>query len=248
MHAADGTTLHIVPAAPDLARAAADIVVATIRAKPDAVLALPTGSTPLGMFSELVDRIREGAVDVSWARFFCLDEYLGLTKADPNSLTGWLFREFFIPAGIDAAHVQTVPSDSADPVAAAREYENAIAAVGGFDLVVLGIGPNGHIAFNEPGSAADSRTRVIDLTPESQEQAAAYWRGSFPAPTRAMTIGVGTLLDAAKLVLMATGEGKADILHAALRGPITPDVPASLLRTQPEKLIVIADQAAASRL
>ncbi|MDQ3692935.1 MAG: glucosamine-6-phosphate deaminase [Chloroflexota bacterium] len=248
MRVADEYTLRIVLTAADLARSAADVVSETVRDKPDAVLALPTGSTPLGMFTELARRARAGTTDFSRTRFFCLDEYLGLSMEDPNSLTGWLFREFFTPAGIDAAQVHTVPSEPADAEADAQAYEDAISRAGGLDLAVLGIGPNGHIAFNEPGSTRDSRTRVLDLTPESRDQAAAYWQGTFPAPSRAMTIGVGTLLEAAKIVLIASGEAKAGILHAALRGPISPAVPASLLRPNPEKLIVIADAAAAREL
>lgn len=240
--------LRVVPTADDLARAAADIVVTTVAERPDAVMALPTGSTPLGLFAEIVRRIQAGEVDFSRARFFCLDEYLGVDADDPNSLTGWLFREFFNPAGITPDQVQTVPSQANDAEAGAAAYEAALAEAGGLDLAVLGIGGNGHIAFNEPGSPVDSRTRVIDLTPESQDQAAAYWEGTFPAPAQAMTIGVATLLEARAIVLIATGDGKAGILREALRGPISPRVPASLLRTKPEKLTVFVDAAAARDL
>lgn len=240
--------LRVVPTADDVARTAADIVTGVVAAKPDAVLALPTGSTPLGMFKELVRRIRAGEADFSRVTFFCLDEYLGVSRDDPNSLTGWLFHEFFEPARIDPDQVNTVPSEPSDPVAEAAAYEAKLAAAGGLDLAVLGIGENGHIAFNEPGSSVESRTRVLELTPESQDQAAAYWQGVFPAPTQAMTIGVATILDAGQILLIATGEAKAPILHRALRGPITNDVPASHLRTAPEKLTVLIDQAAASAL
>lgn len=244
----DSFTLRVVPTSHDLARAAADIVINVVTNTPDAVIALPTGSTPLGMFNELVRRIQADEADFSRVRFFCLDEYLGVSKEDPNSLTGWLFREFFDPAGISAAQVHYVPSESVDPVADAAAYEAALASAGGLDLAVLGIGGNGHIAFNEPGSEVDSRTRIIDLAPESRDQAAAYWSGTFPAPSQAMTIGVATLLEAAAIVLIAAGEAKAGILHQALRGPATPDVPASFLLTRPETLTVIVDAAAARDL
>ncbi len=240
--------LRVVPTADDVARTAADIVTGVVAAKPNAVLALPTGSTPLGMFRELVRRIHAGEADFSQVRFFCLDEYLGVTRDDPNSLTGWLFREFFDPAHIDPDQVEIVPSEPEDPIAEAAAYEAKLAAAGGLDLAVLGIGENGHIAFNEPGSPVDSRTRVLELTPESQDQAAAYWKGVFPAPTHAMTIGVATILDARQILLIATGEAKAPILARALRGPITDDVPASHLRTAPDKLTVLIDQDAAAEL
>jgi glucosamine-6-phosphate deaminase len=240
--------LRVVPTPDDVAQAAADIVTNVVAAKPDAVLALPTGSTPLGMFKELVRRIRAGDADFSRATFFCLDEYLGVSRDDPNSLTGWLFREFFDPAGISPNQVEIVPSEPGDPVAEAAAYEASLAAAGGLDLAVLGIGENGHIAFNEPGSTVDSRTRVLDLTPESQAQAAAYWAGNFPAPTQAMTIGVATILDARQVLLIATGAAKAPILEQALLGPISDDVPASHLRTVSEKLTVLIDQAASGTL
>lgn len=244
----DSIDLRVVPTADDLARTTADLVIHTVTERPDAVIALPTGSTPLGLFGELVHRILDGEADFSHTRFFCLDEYLGVDADDPNSLTGWLFREFFNPAGISPAQVHIVPSQFGDAEAQAADYEAELASAGGLDLAVLGIGANGHIAFNEPGSPVDSRTRVLDLTSESQAQAAAYWEGSFPAPKQAMTIGVATLLEARRIVLIATGEAKADILHEALRGPVSPRVPASLLRTKPEKLTVIVDAAAARRL
>jgi glucosamine-6-phosphate deaminase len=245
MHDAHTFQLQVVPSSADLARAAADRVVEVVTRKPAAAIALPTGSTPLGMFEELVRRIRAGDADFSRVRLFCLDEYLGVSKEDPNSLTGWLFREFVEPAGIAPSRVHTVPSEPINPIAEAAAYEAKLAAAGGLDLAVLGIGGNGHIAFNEPGSPLDSRTRIVDLTPESRRQAAAYWEGTFPAPTRAMTIGIATVLDSAAVVLIAAGEGKAEILRLALLGPVSPAVPASLLRTQPDKLTVILDAAAA---
>lgn len=240
----EAVDLRVLPSADDVAREAAGVVAGVVAAKPNAVLALPTGTTPLGMFKDLVRRIRSGEADFSRATFFCLDEYLGVSREDPNSLTGWLFREFFDPAGIEPGQVETVPSEPADPIAAAAAYEARLAAAGGLDLVVLGIGENGHIAFNEPGSTRDSRTRLLDLTPESQAQAAAYWAGSFPAPTQAMTIGVATILDARQILLIATGAAKSPVLERALRGPITDDVPASHLRSAPEKVTVLIDKAA----
>ena len=240
--------LLVVPTADDLAWRAADAVVDLVNRLPTATIALPTGSTPLGMFEDLFRRIRAGEVDFSRVTLFCLDEYLGVSKEDPNSLTGWLFREFIEPAGIKLSQVRTVPSEPADAVSEAAAYEAALAAAGGLDLVVLGIGGNGHIAFNEPGSPLDSRTRVIDLTVESREQAAAYWDHDLPAPTRAMTLGIATLLEADRIILIASGEAKAGIIREALRGPISPRVPASFLRTQPEKLTVILDAGAARDL
>jgi glucosamine-6-phosphate deaminase len=227
-------------------RAAAHIVTETVRGKPEAALAVPTGSTPLPMFAELIARVRRGELDLSRVHLFCLDEYVGVATMDPVSLTGWLSRLFFIPAGIPVSHVRTLPSTDPDPAAGLRAYEADLAARGGLDLAVLGLGANGHIAYNEPGSAADSRTRVLTLTPESVTQAAGYFAGR-TVPTQAMTIGVGTLLEAHRIVLIVTGAGKTAILRRTLSEPMCADVPASWLRLAGNRLTVIADEAAAGQ-
>jgi glucosamine-6-phosphate deaminase len=240
--------LTITPDEATMSRLAADIVSETITRLPEATITLPTGSTPLGMYAELVERVRRGELDCSRVHIFCLDEYLGLTPRDSNSLTGWLERVFLIPAGIDATRVHALPATDPDPTAAAARYEAALAARGGLDLAVLGLGPNGHIAYNEPGSSADSRTRVLHLTDESVAQAAAYWEGAPVVPERAMTIGVATLLEAKRIVLIVAGASKAEILRRSLRDPMSAAVPASWLRLAGARLTIIADEAATSQL
>lgn len=225
---------------------AARIVADAARANPSLVLALPTGGTPLGMFQALVRMVESGDLDLSRAQFFCLDEYVGVTPDDPNSLTGWLFRSFMDPARVPREHIHIVPSNEGDAGAAA--YEAELQAAGGLELAVLGLGPNGHIAFNEPGSPADSRTRVLDLTQQSIDQSAAYWAPGTPVSTRAMTMGIGTLLEARRIVLIVSGEKKAEMLRRALDDAPSAEVPASWLQLAPEKTVVIADEAAAARL
>jgi glucosamine-6-phosphate deaminase len=149
------------------------------------------------------------------------------------------------PARVPRANIHTVPATAADPEAATRAYEAELAALGGLKLAVLGLGPNGHIAYNEPGSAADSRTRVLQLTQQSIDQATAYWAPGTPTPTTAMTMGVGTLLEAERIVLIVSGSSKADMLRKALEEAPSADVPASWLQLVPEKTLVIADEAAA---
>jgi glucosamine-6-phosphate deaminase len=227
---------------------AAEIVVEAVHANPKLVLALPTGSTPLGMFRALVEKVRRGEVDLSNVTFFCLDEYVGVEPDDPNSLTGWLLREFMDPAGVRPDQIHMVPASADDPHAAVEGYEADLRAFGGLDLAVLGLGPNGHIAFNEPGSQRESRTRILELTPESIEQSSAYWSEGTPTPTTAMTMGVATLLEADRVLLIVSGEGKAEILRRALKDAPSADVPASWLQTVPEKTLVIADEAAAAGL
>jgi glucosamine-6-phosphate deaminase len=226
-------------------RAAADVVAATVGRAPEAAIAVPTGSTPLPMFEELIDRVRRGDLDLSRIQLFCLDEYVGVAPSEPNSLTGWLARVFLNPAGIPPEHVHTLPSTDPDLDGAPLRYEQALAAHGGLELAVLGLGGNGHIAYNEPGSPADSRTRVLTLTPESVAQAAGYFEGR-TVPTQAMTVGVGTLLEAREIVLIVTGAAKAGVLRRTLDEPMTAEVPASWLRLAGDRVTVIADEAAAT--
>ncbi len=245
---ADNFTVQVAADYEQMSELAADAVSAAIEANPATVLTLPTGETPRGMYHELVSRIVDGRLDFSGVRFFCLDEYLGAAIDDEASLTGWLREVFLEPASIPAANTHLIPSTAAEPAAAAAAYDREIIDAGGFDLAVVGIGRNGHVAFNEPGSPPDSRTRVIDLTAASREQNAAYHDGRQMIPARAMTVGLGTILESRSIILIASGEGKADILRQALEGPITSDVPASHLRTAGARLRVIADAAAVSRL
>lgn len=240
--------VEVLPDAAAVGRRAADIVAGAVAAKPDLVLALPTGSTPLPMFEELIARVERGDLDLSRVRLFCLDDYVGVTPDDPNSLTGWLRRVFIEPAGIPWDHVRAVPADAPDPEAACADYEADLAAAGGLDLAVLGLGPNGHIAYNEPGSAADSRTRTLDLTPESIAQAEAYWQPGVSTPDRGMTMGVGTLLEAKRIVLIVTGGSKDEVLRRSLEGPTTAEVPGSWLQLAAGKTTVVADEAAATGL
>ncbi len=240
--------LHVVADYAEVSRLAADIVTRVVQEQPSAAITLPTGETPRGMYQEIVRRIRESVLDFSNVHFFCLDEYWGKGIDDETSLTAWLNEVFIQPAGLDSDHVHFVPSEAKDPVGAADAYEQEIRRHGGLKLAVVGLGRNGHIGFNEPGSPIDSRTRIVDLTDESRNQNAAYYDGKQSIPDKAMSMGVGTILDADLIALIVSGSAKADILKATLEGPLTSDVPGSFLRTAGERLIVIVDRDAASKL
>jgi glucosamine-6-phosphate deaminase len=240
--------LTVVPDERAMGEAAADVVAEVVSGMPNAAISFPTGRTPLFMFDVLAARAARGEIDFTQVEFYCLDEYLGLTAADPNSLTGWLWSAFLSRIGADRKRVHELPTTAADSSAAAAAFDAALSERGGLDLSVLGIGPNGHIGYNEPGSPVDSRTRVIVLTPNSSRQAAAYWDNVAPAPEQAMTMGVGTLLDAKRCLLIVSGPDKATILRRALEEPIGPEVPASWLRRKGRSLEVIADEAAISQL
>ncbi len=246
--AASEIHLHVVADYAQVSRLATDIVTRIVRETPDAAITLPTGETPRGMYAELVRRIQAGELDLSAVQLFCLDEYFGKGIEDAASLTAWLDDVFLAPAGLDRGNVHLMPSQATDPASAASAYEQEIERFGGLKLAVVGLGLNGHVGFNEPGSPRDSRTRVIDLTVESRDQNAGYYDGDQAIPDKAMTMGIGTILDADLVVLIVSGSGKADILKATLEGPLTPDVPGSFLRTVGERLIAIVDQDAAALL
>lgn len=230
-----------------MSRRAADVVVETITAYPTGAITVPTGSTPAGMYQELVDRIHEGTADFSQVQIFCLDDYLGQTPEDEASLTKLLIQEFLEPGQIPEENVHFIPTTADDPHAAAEQYEQEIAAAGGLELAVVGLGPNGHIAFNEPGSGPDTRTRVIDLTQESRDQNAAYYEGA-EIPAQAITMGLGTILGARRIVMIVSGESKSEIVRETLTGPMTSEVPGSWLRLAGDRLEVVMDEDAASGL
>jgi glucosamine-6-phosphate deaminase len=241
-------TLTVLPDALAASKSAADIVSDTLLSNPDAAITFPTGTTPLGMFDVLAARAARSEADFSRVSIFCLDEYVGVTIEDPNSLTRWLSEALLNRIGIKPAQLHTLPVTADDLLDAAAEFDELMSARGCLDLAVLGLGPNGHIGYNEPGSGADSRTRVVTLTAESRNQASAYWKGSLSIPHQAMTMGVGTLLDSKQIVLLVTGEAKADILRRTLLEPMSAEVPASWLRIAGPRLTIIADEAAATAL
>lgn len=245
---ATGLHLHVVADYNEVSRLAADVVSRIAREYPQGAVTLPTGETPRGMYGELVRRIQVSELDFSNVHLFCLDEYVGKGVEDETSLTAWLDEVFLSPAGLDPDHVHFIPSQATDLASAAPAYEAELERLGGLKLAVVGLGLNGHVGFNEPGSPIDSRTRVVDLTKESRDQNAAYYDGDNAIPHQAITMGLGTILDADLIVLIVSGTGKADILKAVLEGPITSDVPGSFLRTVGERLIAIVDHDAASAL
>jgi glucosamine-6-phosphate deaminase len=244
----DQVIVTVVPDASAMSMMAADVVAETIRRKPDAAICLPTGSTPLGMFDVLASRAASGELDFSRVELYCLDEYVGVGRCDPNSLTGWLWSAFVTRVGIDPQRVRMLPTTEEHPAEAAAVFDRDLRHRGGLDLAVLGLGPNGHIGYNEPGSPLASRTRVVELTPESIRQAAAYWSDPVQVPNLAITLGVGTLLEADRIVLIVSGPAKAQILRRALEEPASSDVPASWLRHAGQRLQVIVDQDAAKEL
>jgi glucosamine-6-phosphate deaminase len=226
-----------------LSQTAAELVIKAVRAKADLTLGLPTGSTPLGMYEELVKTYQNEHLDFSRVRTFNLDEYVGLLSDHPKSYHTYMQNRFFQYVNVPPANIH-IPEGKpgTDTTAESLRYENSIHDAGGIDMLIVGIGGNGHIAFNEPGAAFDSRTRVVDLAPETMVNARRHF-GSEPVPSKAITMGIGTIRDARRIVLLASGREKADAVERALRGPVSVTVPASALQLHP-RVIVILDEAA----
>jgi glucosamine-6-phosphate deaminase len=232
--------LEVVPAA-DWADAVAEALAVRIAAQPDLVLCLPTGSTPRPVYERLPGALARAGTSLARVRLALLDEYLGLPAGHPIRCDAQLRQQ--LPESL-AAFV-TFDVDGPDPVAACAAYDRAIADLGGLDVVVLGLGANGHVGMNEPGTPPDAATRVIELAPSTMAAARAY--GADPPPTHGVTLGLAGILAAREIWLLVSGERKAAILRAALDDPVTTDVPASLLRDHPG-LRVIADDAATAGL
>lgn len=223
----------------------AQMIADAIRSHPRSVLGLATGSTPVGTYRELVRMHREDGLDFSNVTSFNLDEYIGLGSDHPQSFRRFMQQHLFDHVNIRKTHV---PNGLATDIALhARAYEENIRIAGGIDLQILGIGSNGHIAFNEPGSAVDSRTRSIDLTPDTINANARFFDSIDEVPRHAITMGIGTILEAKRIVLMATGNGKADAVKRAIEQD--PDVshPASFLQHHHDVTFVL-DHDAASEL
>ncbi len=222
---------------------AADLIARLVAARPDAVLGLATGSTPLPVWRALAAR----GADLSRARGFALDEYIGLPPGHPESYRAVITREVVEPLGFDPARVR-VPGDDGGPVEGAGErYEAAIAQAGGVDLQILGIGRTGHIGFNEPGSSLASRTRIKTLTEQTRADNARFFPTPEDVPSHCLTQGLGTILDARHLVLLAFGAGKADAVAGAVEGPVSASLPGSAIQLHPQ-VTVIVDEAAAAGL
>lgn len=225
----------------------AKIAANEIRANPRAVLGLATGSTMEAVYRHLVRLHQTTKLSFAKVRTFNLDEYVGLAPEDKNSYRHFMNERLFHPVNIKLENTHLPDGCAADLDAECRDYEKSIEKAGGIDLQLLGIGKSGHIGFNEPLSALRSRTRVKALAPATIKQNAPFFGDEARVPRRAITMGVGTILDARRCLLLATGEAKADIIAKAVEGPITSMVTASALQLHP-RATVIVDEAAAAKL
>ena len=242
-----GCQIVIVDDADELGRTAALIVARLVNRSPRAVLALPTGQTPLTMYKWLRDLYRKGAIDFPSVRTFNLDEFCGVSPENPASFAAYMRRELLEHVNLNRDNVNLLNPLALDPEAECRDYERRIRQAGGIDLAILGIGRNGHIAFNEPGSAFDSRTRLVRLAPTTIRDSRVFFADPSEVPRSALTMGIGTIMEARQLLLLASGRRKARILARSLLGEVTTTVPASVVQRHPG-LTVVADKLAATEL
>jgi glucosamine-6-phosphate deaminase len=236
----------ILPTPDDVARTAADAIEDQVRRGPS-VLGLATGSTPLGTYQELIERHRSGGLSFAQAQAFLLDEYVGLPAGHPQSYHSVIREEFTTSVDFGDGAVRGLDGMARDPQAEAAAYEARIAAAGGVDIQILGIGTDGHVGFNEPMSSLASRTRIKTLTRQTRLDNARFFDAPEEVPDHVLTQGLGTIREARHLLLLAMGEAKAEAVAAAVEGPVAAICPASALQLHPH-VSVLVDEAAASRL
>lgn len=230
-----------------MSRLAAELIARVVRSKPNAVLGLATGSTPVGTYKELIRMHKEEGLDFSQVTTFNLDEYVGIPPTHNQSYRYFMNENLFNHINIDKKKTHVPDGMAKDIPAFCKWYEDQILKAGGIDVQFLGIGANGHIAFNEPGSSLGSRTRVKTLDEKTRKDNARFFKSMDEVPKYAITMGIGTIMDARTLILLANKENKADAIAKTVEGPITAMVPATVVQLHP-KAIIIVDKPAASKL
>ena len=236
--------------APDyqgMSRKAANILSAHVILKPTSVLGLATGSTPIGMYKQLIDWYNKGDVDFSQVHTVNLDEYLGLAPTHDQSYRYFMQTNFFDHINVKPENTNVPNGLAADPEAECARYNQVIADLGGIDIQVLGMGHNGHIGFNEPEEAFELETHVVDLTDTTIDANARFFASRDDVPRQELTMGIKSIMQARHILVVVSGADKADIVKTAFFGPVTPKVPASILQMHPN-VSLVADEAALSKL
>lgn len=221
-----------------LSRKAANIILAQVIANPKSVLGLATGSSPVGIYKRLIELYNSGDVDFSEVTSVNLDEYVGLTPDDKNSYRYFMNTNLFDHINIDKSNTFVPSGVAADPDEEGKRYDENIECLGGIDLQLLGIGLDGHIGFNEPDSVFVKGTHKVTLDPSTVEANARFFDKIEDVPTSAITMGMGAIMQAKKVLLIANGESKREIIEKAFFGPITPSVPASILQLHSDLTVI----------
>lgn len=231
-------TIQTLPSYEEMSLRAAEMIADIVRAKPDAVLGLATGSTPIGTYRHLVRMHKEGSLDFSRVTTVNLDEYLGLPGTHEQSYRYFMETNLFQHVNLDPARTFLPNGMAADPVAEGRRYDELIASLGGTDIQLLGIGFDGHIGFNEPCGEFVKATHPVDLDPSTIQANARFFASEAEVPRQAITMGMGAIMGAKRVLLLASGEGKKAIFDASANGPIVPQVPASILQLHPDAVMM----------
>ena len=224
-------------------RVAANIISAQVIMKPDCVLGLATGSTPIGTYEQLIRWYEKGDLDFSQVHSINLDEYRGLSPENDQSYRYFMNTHLFDKINIDKKNTYVPDGLEPDKEKACRDYEEIIHAHGGVDLQILGLGHNGHIGFNEPGSVFEKETHCVALTEKTRQATARFFASMDEVPTEAYTMGIKSIMQAKKIMVIVSGESKREIVKKAFHGPITPEVPASVLQLHSD-VILVGDEAA----
>jgi len=228
-----------------MSKKAALMIASQITLKPDSNLGLATGSTPLAMYDKLIEMYREGEIDFSEIKSFNLDEYCGLKEEHPNSYHYYMNKNFFNDINIKEENIHIPDGSAEDFKNECINYEETIKEARGIDLQILGIGSNGHIGFNEPAEDLNVATEIVQLTEETIKANSRYFKSKDEVPKKAISMGMATILKAERIILMASGETKAEAIKKTVSGKISTQVPASLLQTHPQ-ITILLDQEAAS--
>lgn len=231
----------------DMSKKAAAVIAAQVTMKPNCVLGLATGSSPIGTYDQLVEWYEKGDLDFSTVKTVNLDEYRGLTHDNDQSYYYFMHEHLFDRVNIDPANTNVPDGTEPDAEKECARYEELIASYGGIDLQLLGLGHNGHIGFNEPADAYTVTTNCVDLTESTIEANKRFFASADDVPRQAYTMGIGTIMKAKKILVVVNGEDKAEIVAKAFFGPVTPNVPASVLQLHPD-VTVVCDPAALSKV
>ena len=231
----------------DMSRKAANIISAQVIMKPNCVLGLATGSTPIGTYDQLVEWYNKGDLDFSEVTTVNLDEYKGLPRTNDQSYYYFMHQHLFDRVNINPEQTNVPNGMEPDAEKECGRYEELIRSVGGVDLQLLGLGHNGHIGFNEPGVAFEKETHCVDLTESTIEANKRFFESADDVPKQAYTMGIKTIMQAKKILIVVNGEGKADIVERAFFGPVTPEVPASILQMHND-VTLVGDEAALSKV
>lgn len=231
----------------DMSRKAANVLSAQIIMKPDCVLGLATGSSPIGTYNQLIEWYKKGDLDFSEVTTVNLDEYKGITKENDQSYYYFMHHHLFSHVNIDVNKTYLPDGMAEDAATECARYDKLIQSLGGIDLQLLGMGHNGHIGFNEPGEAFDKGTHCVALQPSTIEANKRFFASADDVPKFAYTMGIKTIMQAKKILIIVSGEDKSDIVKKAFFGPITPEVPASILQLH-NNVVLVADEAALSKV